>query len=305
MIPSSQHPPAPKSAVPAWEDDLAQAAVQGLLWSLAARYGARGVAFLSVAGLSRVFTPGDLGVVSSALMAIGVLHVLRGLGFDMALLGSVHDALLRKELRFKRKLVPDMTRALVDAAVTVPLALLGCGAWSLVCGQLGATLASVAVLWSVCNWRPILAFSPRVARSLFAYSSKIFGLQLIGPVMKNLDNLVAAPFVGAGDLGVYSVAGRLPRSAIEEGSGAASQVLFPVYSKLRGDVETMSRGFITATRYLAAPLRLTLAVLAGVPAYFGLLSLVARDALLSATEALSKAAGRGITLDFRNGRRGA
>jgi len=75
-----------------------------------------------------------------------LLQVL-GLSFFIEALGSTHLALLRRELDFRRKIIPDLGRALIKAIVSIGLAFLGYGVWSLVIGQLAGVAAAVVLAW--------------------------------------------------------------------------------------------------------------------------------------------------------------
>ena len=75
------------------------------------------------------------------------------------------DALLRKELAFGRRMVPEMSRAVVKALSSIALAVAGFSYWSLVLGHiLGAFAFSIGV-WSMVPWRPSWSCRPKRLRS--------------------------------------------------------------------------------------------------------------------------------------------
>ncbi len=58
-----------------------------------------------------------------------------GLSLPFTALGMVPDAMLQREMRFKTLLISETSRNLIKGAVSIGLAFLGFGVWSLVLGQ--------------------------------------------------------------------------------------------------------------------------------------------------------------------------
>lgn len=80
-----------------------------------------------------------------------VVPILRVLSFTFLLqaLGSIHVVLLRRNLDFRRKLIPDVGQAVVKGIASVAFAAAGLGVWALVWGQLIGALASSLLAWVV------------------------------------------------------------------------------------------------------------------------------------------------------------
>jgi O-antigen/teichoic acid export membrane protein len=72
-------------------------------------------------------------------------------------LGNTHDALCRKQLRFRARLVAEVGLATVKLAVAVALVLRGHGVWSLAWGQLAGVTVWTVALWFIVPWRPTCA----------------------------------------------------------------------------------------------------------------------------------------------------
>lgn len=180
-------------------------------------------------------------------------------------LGAVHRALLRKDLKFKRKFVPDFVRAVSKGGLSIVLASLAFGAWSLVLGQLGGVVGSVIAVWLVCGWRPTFTFARRLVRPLLTFGLAVQGGNLGGVLVRHLDHLIVGRFLGAGALGIYTLALRIPELVIMQLCSGLGQVLFPLYSKMRDDPELLRRGFIEIIRYITlvtVPMGVGLALIA-------------------------------------------
>ncbi len=196
--------------------------------------------------------------------AIPVTRVL-SFTFPITALGNIHDSLLRKNLTFKRKFIPDFVKATGKGVISIVLALWGFGYWSLIIGQMGGTAVAVIAYWVVMPWRPTFRFDKTIARSLLGYGSKIAAVTALGVFLLNVDYLFVGRFLGAAALGVYTLAFRIPELLIKQFSGIVGRVLFPAYVKLRDNTAALHRGFLLTMRYVTMvtiPLGLGLALVA-------------------------------------------
>lgn len=182
--------------------------------------------------------------------AVPIIRVM-AIVFVINALGNTHDALLRRELEFRKRLVPDFAMALLKGLCSVALAFAGWGAWSLVLGQLiGATAATVA-LWLVVPWRPGLKTSWNTARSMLRYSSRIVSVDVVSALVSNADYVIVGRMLGSAALGLYTLAYRTPELLITMVIWVIGKVTFPVYAKLRHDPAALSNAFLTTLRYLS------------------------------------------------------
>lgn len=181
--------------------------------------------------------------------AVELTQVL-GLTFPITALGNIHASLLRKNLTFKRKFVPDVVKALGKGSISIVLALMGFGAWSLVLGQVGGTAVAVIAYWWAFPWRPKWTFDRAIARPLLSYGSNIVSVNGLGTLINQADYLIIGRLLGAAALGVYTLAFRVPELLVKQFVTIAGQVIFPAYAKMRQNPEMLSKGFLVTMRYM-------------------------------------------------------
>lgn len=205
-----------------------------------------------------------------------VVPILRvtALVFVVNALGNTHDAILRRDLEFKKRLVPDFAMALLKGGCSVGFALAGWGVWSLVWGQLIGTAASTIALWVVVPWRPGWRASWRTARGMLSYGGKIVSVNVVSAVVHDADFVIVGRVLGGAALGLYSLAYRTPEFFITMIIWVIGKVTFPVYAKLRDDPPALRQAFLLTLRYLSLitlPAGLGLAALGWlfVPAFYG------------------------------------
>lgn len=195
------------------------------------------------------------------------LFRLASLSLLLTGLGNVQDALLLRDLDFKRRLRPDLARVLVRAAVSIGLALAGSGAASLVVGLLAGQAVWVLVQWRLTRLRPTFALHRSVLRSMAAYGGAAALLEVVAVIGTRTDVAVIGRVLGDRMLGLYTVAFRVPELLIESVAWNVSTVAFPALSRQRAADE---QGLATTTLSLlrlqalyALPVASGLAVLSG------------------------------------------
>jgi O-antigen/teichoic acid export membrane protein len=200
----------------------------------------------------------------------GVLAALSGV-LVIGGVASYYEALLERELEFRRRFVAYGIQSLTSAAVSIVLAVLGAGVWSLVAGQLVGYLAFAASLAALAPYRVRPALQPGIVRSLFRSSWGFLVQGVTNFVRLNTDNVVIGRAFGPTVLGYYSMAFRLTDLSYWAISGPIAHVTFPAFSRGRQRGEDIRPSFLVVLRMLA---------LVGVP--FGIL-------LSSAAEPLTRA----------------
>ena len=128
-------------------------------------------------------------------------------------------------------------------------------------GYVLGTAAMTTTLWLKVRWRP--GFSPKREhlRELLGFGGALTGVSLAAAVLANADKLIIPRALGAAQLGLYSLAVRLPELLIVNLSVVAGQVLFPAFASV--DREALRRAFVMSLRY-AAMVALPLAAFLGV-----------------------------------------
>ncbi len=196
-----------------------------------------------------------------------VTPLLRVLAFSFILesLGSMHIVLLRRNLDFRRKLIPDVGRSLVKGVVAIASAAAGFGVWALVWGQLAGIMAAVLLSWIVVPWRPSFRFHRRLLRPLTRFGAPLLITDIQYAIWSNLDYVVVGRMLGDAALGVYTLAYRLPELLIHSVWRVLAGAIFPVFSRLQDDRAALRRGFLATIRYtqiIIVPLSLGLLITA-------------------------------------------
>ena len=183
--------------------------------------------------------------------------LLQLLSVSLLLLGiaAVPTGLLQRRLRFRAMMVVDLLAAGQGAiGVSLVLALLGFGAYSLVWGSIASSLIT-AVGCTLLARPPLRAAGPasmwRSLRPLLGFGAAFSVSQVGNWFALNADNFVTANLLGPGPLGVYSRAYRLLSQPANLIGGAADKVLFPAMAKVRSDEQRLRNSYLRATSLVA------------------------------------------------------
>jgi PST family polysaccharide transporter len=179
------------------------------------------------------------------------LHLL-SLVFPIVGLGVVSEALLQREMQFKKLARIEVTSYFSGfVLVAIPLAICQFGLWSLVVGQLTQMAVRTAQMLWAARWRPALRFDSGAMRELWQFSGGQSLAQLANYVASSGDAMVVGRFLGADAVGLYTRAYQLMLApAILIGS-VLEKVLFPALSKVQHQPELLARAYRQGNLILA------------------------------------------------------
>jgi O-antigen/teichoic acid export membrane protein len=179
--------------------------------------------------------------------------------------GLVQNALLTKEMLFKKRMMAAMAGILVSSVVGIAMAWRGYGVWSLIVQGLVMNAVYTIGLWMVHPWRPAFVFSPGSFRGLWKFGSNMLFSGLLTTFFDNIYMVIIGKGYSATELGFYQRGQRLMLLTSSALSQVASQVNFPLMSKMQDDPARMQRAFgkvLQTTMLIVMPMMIGLAVVA-------------------------------------------
>src|SRR5829696_781237 len=185
----------------------------------------------------------------------------------------VPDGLLRKELRFKSRALPEVAGSLVAVVTTIALLLLGGGVLSYAVGFVMQSATRCILTFRQISWRPRLRISWSCLREITSYGEHIMGTSLARSISSNMDYFVVGRILGAGPLGFYTLAFNLANYPVTNFAQVLTRIVFPTFATLQGNPIYAKRIYLRVIRLMSAvvaPTLVTLALLA-TPLVVGLL----------------------------------
>jgi len=134
---------------------------------------------------------------------VGITLAISGT-FVFAGLTVQHQALLRRQMQFKKLAVLEVASMVFGVATAITMAFLGLGYWSLV-GMLAATAGANAVLaWIACAWIPGAPARSDGVGSMLNFGAGVTGFSVVNYFARNADNLLFSEDAARRIVGVLS-----------------------------------------------------------------------------------------------------
>jgi O-antigen/teichoic acid export membrane protein len=171
------------------------------------------------------------------------------------------EALMTRNLEFKKPAIINLVSALAGAGVALYMALNGYGVWTLV-------FAPITLFWSrgigmviATRFRYLPSFDFKGAGYIFSFGSTL----LIGHgffiVQSQSDIFIAGRALDTHTLGLYAEALMITQLFATKFIPPLNEVAFPAYSRIQHDKAALSSAFLTAVRLI---------MLVAFPLYFGM-----------------------------------
>jgi PST family polysaccharide transporter len=198
-----------------------------------------------------------------------LIHVLRGvsLSFPLTGLGVVSEALLRRNLQFRKVMQVNVLAYVFGyACIGILLAWFGWGVWALVGALLGQSLVKSVLLFMVHPHpkRPLL--TRRESEDLLYFGGGFTLARVFNYGANEGDNFVIGRVLDPAALGVYTRAYRLMMMPATYLGQALARVLFPVMARIQDDAQRLTRTYLTGmavTSLVAAPASVLMVAMAG------------------------------------------
>src|SRR5438034_1986153 len=185
----------------------------------------------------------------------GLIAILAGI-FPAAALGFGPRVTLTKTLGFKVIAAVDTVGRISGPTVSICFALLGAGYWSLAFGMLFSSWVTPVLLTVL---RPVSyagEFRGETAASLILLGKFVSISTLFGFLVSTGDNIATVAIFGLFALGLYTFAFSLTVTVPRNIAGMIETVVFPIFSRIVGDLERLKAGYLITLRcvsYVAFP----------------------------------------------------
>jgi PST family polysaccharide transporter len=195
---------------------------------------------------------------------VAVLQLL-SLSFIVSGFGALHQALLERHLFFDTLAKLELASVSTGSVVGIGLALSGAGVWSLVFQSLTTAAVATVLLWISSSWRPQWVFQRREIAAIGRFSLNLTGFNIFNYFARNADYLLIGRYLGAQQLGFYTLAYRMLLFPLQNITTVVGRVMYPVLSTMQDDDRRFASIYLkvcAAIALIAFPLMAGLLVLA-------------------------------------------
>ena len=178
---------------------------------------------------------------------------------------AVHNAIVSKNLQFKISFIRNIANTVTQGVVGIVMACFGYGVWSLVGSKIAGTFVGMVILCVTVEWKPKFVFSIERIKSLFKYSSKVLGTNLLNTIFNNIHSLIIGRYFSTIDVGYYQRGQQIPQAAMTAVDGSMNEVLYPTLSLLQNEPDRLKsalRRSMKTSMYIVLPMLMGLMVTA-------------------------------------------
>jgi PST family polysaccharide transporter len=179
--------------------------------------------------------------------------VMRGLAIACTLnvVGTVHEALLKRTFGFKALAIRTLLAAVVSGAAALAAAYAGWGAMSLVVQRIVATVLLTGIMWWAVRWWPSFSYSRQKAAEQMRMGLVLCGSALLGAGNQRIIDIVIGRLLGAQGVGLFRIAWRGLDLLMQIGLTPINQVTLPLFSRLQNDPKSLGAAYLRVARVTA------------------------------------------------------
>lgn len=175
----------------------------------------------------------------------GVIRLL-SVSFPLLALGSTHQALTERAMRFRFMAIVEMLASTVALIAAVVLAaLVNAGVYSLIAQHLVILAVTTIGLWLGASWRPRLLLNLDDLRGSLKFGGNLAGFTFANFFARNSDSMLIGRFLGAHDVGIYGLAYKVMLFPVQNLSWVLNRALLPEYSRLQTDLPKLAELYRT------------------------------------------------------------
>jgi len=201
--------------------------------------------------MSLVFFAAPLGgLLYKDPQVVPVLQML-SISFFISAFSLVHQALLERSLSFNVLAKVEIFSSVCGSVVGVSLALFGKGIWSLVFQSITTILLTSMLLWIRGPWRPKWILHWQEIKSICNFSLNLTGFGIFNYVIRNADYLLIGRYLGAQDLGYYTLAYKILLFPVQNLSAVIGRVSFPAMASIQNDNPRIANAYLHINKAIA------------------------------------------------------
>jgi len=163
----------------------------------------------------------------------------------------VQGALIERDNRLKIKAMGNVGQSFLGNVITITLALLGMGVWSIVWAMVLSNVVWIVIYYKNSSWRPPKSFTLDQWQDITNFGKNVIAVEFLTRFRMNLDYLIVAKFLGRNELGLYYF-------AFNAGSGITMNIvktliapLFPHLCAVRKSYQQFRQRYLNSVKTIA------------------------------------------------------
>lgn len=186
---------------------------------------------------------GTPGIERALIVACGQLPITS--------LSSIQVATFHRTYNFSRVFWGQLISSISNLCLTLVLAFVGCGFWSIILGNITGCLVKAILLTVKSPWHPHLYYDFKRAMGIFSLSFWIMAEGIAVWLTSWFDSFIVGKRLSSNDLGVYKNSQSVVNGILAIPQNSITNVYLVTLSKLKDNQEEYNKAFLHSERMLA------------------------------------------------------
>lgn len=184
--------------------------------------------------------------------------------------GFINPSIVKyqKELKFNKEFWLRILIYLFDSTIAIFLAFVMKDAISFVWGLIAGAILEAILSFALFKPFPLLKFQPNIIKLVISRGKWVTAYGIFNYIAQQGDAIMVGKLLGAGPTGIYQMGYRFSTLPISEISDVVNKVVFPVYSKISGERERLSKAFKKTLLAISIPVIILSAIIFFLPKNF-------------------------------------
>jgi len=191
--------------------------------------------------------------------------------FAITPLGAIHTAILTRELRFRSVAARNIAASLAGAAVGLPLAFLGFGAWALVAQRIASAVAMAVSVWASYPWLPTARFRRATCWELVRFGGFMGASRTLNQLNIRSAELISGALVGPVSVAFIRAGSRIVEVLNQITFMPFQQISMPILTRVTDEPAELRETYLRLSR---------LSSFIMFPAFFGCLAVAPQIVIL-------------------------
>lgn len=171
------------------------------------------------------------------------------LGILLSPINLVNKAQLTKSMNFKKIAAIEGGANIAAGIISVILALLGAGVWSLAFNSTAIILFAIPFYFRATGWFPKMIWSKQAFREVFGFGIFATGTNIVNYLINNVDYLLIGKLLSAQLLGAYTFAFVLTDTFRSRLMSVINNVMYPLYGKKQSEPDSIKKYYLKVVSY--------------------------------------------------------
>jgi PST family polysaccharide transporter len=188
---------------------------------------------------------------------VGRFIVAISVSVPLTSVASVHQAMLERIAHFKTLAQIEISSSLLSTILAVASATFGFGVFSFAVQAISLAAFSTGFLLLASRWKPSFRPTPSSLLGILRYSGNLVSFNVINYFARYSDNFLVGRYLGANELGFYSMAYRIMLFPLQSLTFVVTRTLFPYFSANQDDRAALGNYYLRSILYivtLSAPM---------------------------------------------------